>query len=87
MARSGAINGRRAGGKLIWRAQVAGGMIGGLFLRSYERSERVYAAMLARGYAGEMRLLNPPQLQKRDVFVGVVPVVMLLLIELLALLL
>ena len=29
---------------------------GGL-LRSYERSERVYAAMQARGYDGELRLL------------------------------
>jgi cobalt/nickel transport system permease protein len=32
-------------------------MVGSLFLRSYERSERVYAAMQARGYDGELRLL------------------------------
>jgi cobalt/nickel transport system permease protein len=32
-------------------------MVGALFLRSYERSERVYAAMLARGFEGEFRHL------------------------------
>jgi cobalt/nickel transport system permease protein len=36
--------------------QVAalGRMVTALFLRSYERGERVYVAMLARGYAGTM---------------------------------
>ncbi|HVO41155.1 MAG TPA: cobalt ECF transporter T component CbiQ, partial [Aggregatilineales bacterium] len=36
-ARSGALSGRRSGGSLGWRAQVTGGMVGNLFLRSYER--------------------------------------------------
>jgi cobalt/nickel transport system permease protein len=31
-----------------------GRLVTGLFLRSYERGERVYLAMLARGYAGTM---------------------------------
>ena len=31
-----------------------GRLVTGLFLRSYERGERVYLAMLARGYAGAM---------------------------------
>lgn len=47
----------RGGGPLGWRARVVGGMVGALFLRSYERSERVYAAMLARGFEGEFRHL------------------------------
>lgn len=47
--------GLRGGGKLTWRARVAGGMAGSLLLRSIERSERVFAAMLARGYDGEVR--------------------------------
>lgn len=46
---------RRPGGSLAWRARVTGGMAGSLLLRSLERSERVYSAMLARGYNG-----NPP---------------------------
>jgi cobalt/nickel transport system permease protein len=47
--------GLRGGGRLAWRARVAGGMAGSLLLRSIERSERVYAAMLSRGYDGEVR--------------------------------
>lgn len=44
---------RKAGGSLAWRARVTGGMAGSLFLRSLERSDRVYAAMLSRGYNGQ----------------------------------
>ncbi len=47
----------RGGGSLRWRAAVVGGMTGALFLRSFERSERVYAAMQARGFEGEFRYL------------------------------
>jgi cobalt/nickel transport system permease protein len=54
------------GGSLIWHAQVLGGMIGSLFIRSYERSERIYAAMVSRGFAGEMRTLTPLTWQPRD---------------------
>jgi cobalt/nickel transport system permease protein len=34
-----------------------GGMAGNLLLRAFERSERIYAAMLSRGYDGEARAL------------------------------
>jgi len=44
--------GQRSGGRVVWRAMVTGNMAGSLFLRSIERSDRVYAAMLARGYSG-----------------------------------
>jgi cobalt/nickel transport system permease protein len=55
-ARSGSETGR-GGGSLAWRAKVTGSMAGSLFLRGYERSERIYAAMLSRGYDGETRSL------------------------------
>jgi cobalt/nickel transport system permease protein len=55
--------GVRSGGSLAWRAKVTGGMAGSLLLRSIERSERVYAAMLSRGYDGEIRCLPHPPLQ------------------------
>ncbi|MCX6027517.1 MAG: energy-coupling factor transporter transmembrane component T, partial [Chloroflexi bacterium] len=42
---------------LAWRARVAGGMAGNLFLRAFERSDRIYIAMLSRGYDGEVRSL------------------------------
>lgn len=54
------------GGSLIWRTRVLGGMIGSLFIRSYERSERIYAAMVSRGFTGEMRTLTPLVWQPRD---------------------
>lgn len=38
----------------IWQARPAAAAAGTLFLRSYERGERVHAAMLARGYTGVM---------------------------------
>jgi cobalt/nickel transport system permease protein len=59
---SHALAGGKAGGTLAWRAKVTGGMAGNLFLRSLERSDRIYMAMLARGYDGEMRSLPLPAL-------------------------
>ncbi|MBN2026589.1 MAG: cobalt ECF transporter T component CbiQ [Actinobacteria bacterium] len=44
-------------GRWLWHAKVIGHMIAALFLRSYERGERVYAAMLARGYDGGVRTI------------------------------
>lgn len=52
--------GLKAGGTLAWRARVAGGMAGSLFVRSFERGDRIHAAMSARGYNGEIRALPRP---------------------------
>jgi cobalt/nickel transport system permease protein len=41
------------GGRWLWQAGVLGHMIGTLFLRAHERAERVYAAMVARGFTGD----------------------------------
>ncbi len=54
------LAGPRAGGSVAWRARVTGGMAGNLFLRSLERSDRIYMAMLSRGYDGEVRALPQP---------------------------
>ncbi len=48
----------RKGPSVFWHARVAGRMIGTLFLRTYERSERIYLAMASRGFAGEIRTLS-----------------------------
>ncbi len=54
-SRSGvALKNRRTGGTVFWRAKVTGGMAGSLFIRSMDRSERVYAAMQSRGYNGKL---------------------------------
>lgn len=65
-ARSAAIPGYRAGRSIRWRASVAGHMVGSLFVRSLERSERVYAAMQARGYQGEHRFLESPAFPRAE---------------------
>ena len=57
-SRSAAAPSGRSGGSILWRAKVTGSMVGSLFLRSYERSERIYAAMQARGFEGEFRHLH-----------------------------
>jgi cobalt/nickel transport system permease protein len=36
----------------LWNVPVLGHMLGALFLRSYGRGERVYVAMVSRGYEG-----------------------------------
>jgi cobalt/nickel transport system permease protein len=52
----------KVGGTIAWRARVTGGMAGSLFLRSFERSDRIYAAMAARGYDGEVRAFPLPSI-------------------------
>jgi cobalt/nickel transport system permease protein len=56
-ARTGDAPRGTRGRSLRWRAQVTGYLIGTLFLRTLERGERIYQAMLARGYDGEIRSL------------------------------
>jgi cobalt/nickel transport system permease protein len=46
----------RRSGRLDWGLLT--GLIGVLFLRAYERGERVHAAMLARGWDGTVRSLD-----------------------------
>src|SRR4030042_5876168 len=53
----------KTGVSLPWRARVAGGMAGDLFLRGVERSDRIYMAMVSRGYDGEARSLPFPTIQ------------------------
>jgi cobalt/nickel transport system permease protein len=38
----------------IWQARAVAASAGTLFIRSYERGERVYLAMVSRGYSGSM---------------------------------
>jgi len=43
-------------GRWIWHAKTIGNMIGVLFVRSYERGERVYMAMASRGFEGNLKV-------------------------------
>ncbi|MBN2119171.1 MAG: cobalt ECF transporter T component CbiQ [Anaerolineales bacterium] len=80
-ARSAAA-GRRSGRSVVWRANVAGHMAGQLFLRSYERSDRVYNAMLARGYAGHLETINPHELRRRDYITAALALLAILFLQL-----
>jgi cobalt/nickel transport system permease protein len=42
----------------LWNVPTLGHMLSALFLRSYSRGERVYVAMLSRGYEGTVRVLG-----------------------------
>jgi len=82
-ARSGALGGR-GGGSVLWRARVTGGMAGSLFLRSIERSERIYDAMLSRGYDGEVRMLHQPALRPHDILAALPFALALVVVQVLA---
>ena len=77
-----AVSGTRSGRSVAWQAQVAGHMAGQLFLRSYERSDRVYNAMLARGYAGHLETINPHELRRRDYVTVALALIAMLFLQL-----
>jgi cobalt/nickel transport system permease protein len=62
---------RNFGGGRLWQLRTIGNMIGTLFIRSYERGERVYAAMMARGFDGQTRTLESLSFRQLDVFFGI----------------
>ena len=57
---------RSYGGSRLWHLRTVGRMVGTLFVRSIERGERVYQAMLSRGFEGQMRTLVAMRLTRAD---------------------
>jgi cobalt/nickel transport system permease protein len=55
-------------------------MAGNLFLRAFERSDRIYMAMLARGYDGEVRTLPLPAISSIHWLVLIAGLVLLILL-------
>ena len=82
-SRSAASTGKRAGGGVFWRAKVAGNMAGQLFLRSYERSDRIYNAMLSRGYSGHLYTLNPHEMKPGDYYVTAFAIAAIFIVQVL----
>ncbi len=80
-SRSARPEGGRGGGSISWHARVAGNMVGQLFLRSYERSDRVYNAMLARGYDGRFLTINPHGMCVMDWATGAVAIALLVALQ------
>jgi cobalt/nickel transport system permease protein len=82
-ARSAVAEGVAGGGTIAWRARVTGSMVGSLFLRSYERSERIYAAMQARGFEGTFRHMELRPIRRAEfvaLAIGLASLVALLLV-------
>ena len=57
----------RSFGKRGLEASAAARIIGTLFLRTVERAERIYLAMLSRGFRGEIPLLQRPDARQGGV--------------------
>jgi cobalt/nickel transport system permease protein len=65
---------RSFGGKWIQQTTAIGNMIGTLFLRSFARGERVYMAMLSRGYNGSMPGISLERIGGREIlFLSLLP--------------
>jgi len=73
---------RNFGGKRMWQLKTIGNMVGTLFLRSYERGERIYGTMVARGFDGETRTLSNLRFERADLYFGIVFLVCLAMIGL-----
>ena len=80
-ARSASLPGSKKP-SMKWNANNAGSMIGQLFLRSYERSDRVYDAMVARGFQGQFLTFNPHQMTTKDWIALLIITLLLLAIQL-----
>lgn len=50
----------------IWQAKALASSAGALFIRSYERGERVYLAMLSRGFDGSLPVLAEQAASRRE---------------------
>lgn len=80
-ARSARLPDLPGGGSLRWRIKTTGSMAGQLFTRSYDRSDRIYQAMISRGYAGHIRTLNPHHVTRQDWLILGISTGVLLLIQ------
>ena len=61
---------RSTKGRFVWQMKTLGNILGQLFIRSYERSERIYQAMYLRGFTGDIKTLNTFHLSRGDVVCG-----------------
>lgn len=76
---------RNFGGKRIWQIKTIGNMVGTIFLRTYERGERVYQSMVSRGYEGQIRTLDSMSFSRRDTYYSIIIPLLLLSIGLIPL--
>ncbi|GBD88012.1 nickel transport protein NikQ [bacterium BMS3Abin03] len=51
--------------------KLFGRMAGSLFLRTFNRAQRIYQAMVARGYKGEIKMLENSKINSVDIMYGI----------------
>lgn len=60
--------------RFLWQVGATARGVGSLFVRSYERGERVHLAMLSRGWVGAMPQLSDAVTSRRHWAIGLAPV-------------
>lgn len=74
----------RSYGRKRWlNFKILANMIGVLFIRAYERGERVYYAMRSRGFEGSIKTMTNMSLAKSDIYFLFIIVIILILIRVL----
>lgn len=68
----------------LWQTRPIAAASGALFVRSYERGERIHQAMLARGFDGAMPDLHPDETSGTQWAAGLAPAAVALTMALLA---
>ncbi|MEI6807258.1 MAG: cobalt ECF transporter T component CbiQ [bacterium] len=56
----------RSVGRHVLRIRTYASIVGHLLLRSMDRAQRVYQAMVSRGYEGSVRVMSPTKLRMED---------------------
>ncbi len=59
----------------LWQARPIANSAGTLFVRTYERGERIHGAMLARGFSGEMPVLDQSRASPAEWLGALVPAI------------
>ena len=54
------------GGSKWLHTKALANMVGVLFIRAYERGEKVYLAMCSRGFVGDIRTIHNFQIKRSD---------------------
>lgn len=61
-----ALRARSLRGPITWQWRVLSQLLAGLFIRTYERGERLYDAMQSRGFSGEITVGSSKTLARAD---------------------
>jgi len=79
-----AVASRNYRARWLWNTPLLGSLIGALFVRSYSRGERVYMAMVSRGYDGTARLGGTTSFGRSEVLFATVVLVVAAIVRIVA---